>query len=255
MMRYLLVSFLAIAAVAAIPRIRSPRLDGKIVGGHPVQIEDYNYQISLFYYGGHFCGGSILNDHVALTAAHCTVNRPTSAFSVLYGTHDLESGGALVDASEIVMHPEYNVLYYNDYDVALVYLQGSIQFSSKAQPTVLTSTPQNTAKLRQASVSGWGALSTGGSSPTVLYAVDVKEYANYYCRAIYGEVITAQMICFASPGKDSCQGDSGGPLVDATNKEQLGIVSWGAGCADPSLPGVYSDVYILKSWIEQNGGK
>ncbi|KAF5276945.1 hypothetical protein FQA39_LY18539 [Lamprigera yunnana] len=253
MMRYVLVSFLAIAAVAAIPRIRSPRLDGKIVGGRPVQIEDYNYQISLFYYGSHFCGGSILNDHVVLTAAHCTENRPSSAFSVLYGTHDLESGGTLVDASTIVRHPNYNVLYYNDYDVALVYVVHFIEFSSKAQPTVLTSTPQNTTKLRLASVSGWGSLSSGGSSPRLLYAVNVKEYATYSCNAIYGEVITAQMICFASPGKDSCQGDSGGPLVDATNKEQIGIVSWGTDCTDRSFPGVYTNVQTLQSWIEHNG--
>ena len=38
------------------------------------------------------------------------------------------------------------------------------------------------------------------------------------------------MICAGKAGKDSCQGDSGGPMVDSEGK-QVGIVSWGYGCA------------------------
>ncbi|KAF5283119.1 hypothetical protein FQA39_LY17426 [Lamprigera yunnana] len=255
MMRYLLVLVLAIAAVAGFPRAHAPRprLDGRIVGGHPVSIKDYNYQISLQYFGGHYCGGSIISETVVLTAAHCTSGSSPSYFEILYGTDDLYSGGGLVSVSEIFVHSQYNPSRI-DYDVSILHLGGSISFSDSAKPVVLTSTPQNAGNLRSATVSGWGALSSGGGSPSVLYAVDVVEYTNEDCNSAYGS-ITDRMICFASPGKDACQGDSGGPLNDVSNKEQVGIVSWGRGCALPAYPGVYSNVYTLKSWIDEHSRK
>lgn len=37
------------------------------------------------------------------------------------------------------------------------------------------------------------------------------------------------------------QGDSGGPAVDKRGK-QVGIVSFGVGCADPDYDGVYTNL-------------
>ena len=66
----------------------------------------------------------------------------------------------------------------------------------------------------------------------------------------------AVMLCAgrAKPGGamvDTCQGDSGGPLSRVTGTDAagapiadalLGITSFGRGCADPSFPGIYTNV-------------
>ena len=56
-------------------------------------------------------------------------------------------------------------------------------------------------------------------------------------------------------GTDSCQDDSGGPLLRSSNGtvsglEQVGVVSWGAGCADAGFAGVYGDVYVERDFID-----
>jgi len=58
------------------------------------------------------------------------------------------------------------------------------------------------------------------------------------------------MICAYASNKDACQGDSGGPLLKGKTQTdpQVGIVSWGSGCAQ-NVPGVYTSVGYYSDWI------
>jgi len=122
------------------------------------------------------------------------------------------------------------------------------------QPISLTSSEPPAGSL--AVVSGWGLLSSGGTLPSQLQAVEVYITSRAACNSAYAEYdgITDNMICAAVPGggKDACQEDSGGPLV--VGGQLVGIVSWGVGCAEPNYPGVYSNVAILKSFVTENTG-
>lgn len=62
------------------------------------------------------------------------------------------------------------------------------------------------------------------------------------CQSAYGsDLVPAEEICagFTQGGVDTCQGDSGGPMFrrDSANAWiQVGIVSWGEGCARAGFP-------------------
>jgi len=97
-----------------------------------------------------------------------------------------------------------------------------------------------------------------------LLSAKVPLVATSRCSARYhqldaGAVIGAGQLCAGveSGGRDSCQGDSGGPLVayDRTNqKYQIGLVSWGRGCAEPGWYGIYTRISAHAKWLEARAG-
>ncbi|SEE62314.1 LPXTG-motif cell wall anchor domain-containing protein [Jiangella alba] len=107
-------------------------------------------------------------------------------------------------------------------------------------------------------VIGWGATSEGGDASDVLLEVDVPGVSDDECVAAY-EAIGIQTspeveLCagdLEQGGVDSCQGDSGGPLLVEENGEylQVGVVSWGEGCARPGIPGVYTQLSAVTDSI------
>ncbi|KAK7794879.1 hypothetical protein R5R35_010571 [Gryllus longicercus] len=121
------------------------------------------------------------------------------------------------------------------------------------QPIELASSAPLSGTL--AVVTGWGLTNVGGSSPNTLHFLKLPIVSHSACDSFYGSgLITARMLCAGYPagGQDACQGDNFGPLV--AGGVQVGIVSWGYGCALPNYPGVYTNVANLRSWITANTG-
>lgn len=242
----------ALLAIASAGIVQFP--DGKIVGGSATTIEDHPYQVSIQIKGSHFCGGSLIQGDVVLTAAHCfggTIN--IEDYTVRVGSTNRKEGGQVVQVKSYRNHPSYNAETHAN-DVAVLRLGNNVSLNSAVRTIELaTVTPKTGAS---AIVSGWGVKQSGGLiAPADLLEAEVKivDYkecgSSQYRYAKIGKPIDSSMVCAEEESKDACQGDSGGPLV--SGDKLVGVVSWGYGCAIVGFPGVYADVPHHQSWIEE----
>jgi secreted trypsin-like serine protease len=241
----------------------------KIVGGTNADITEFPWQISMQTTSGfHFCGGSILDAEWILTASHCVDGQSPSAFRIVAGVTRVSqsSSGQVRNVAQIIMFPGY-VTPEQGKDVSLVRLSTPLTLNSttvKAIPIVTAADASAgvTNPGVNSTVTGWGTLSSGGSSPDILQKVTVPLISNADANAAYqpeGITITADQLgagLLGVGGRDSCQGDSGGPLVvqTASGTKLAGVVSWGFGCADANFPGMYARVSSFEQFITSRGG-
>ncbi|KAI8943111.1 hypothetical protein NX059_001141 [Plenodomus lindquistii] len=251
----------AICIAAAIPTPQDPvepvfEEDGgdDIVGGVAASAGDVPFIVALKLEGEPWCGGSLVNANTVVTAAHCIAGYPASSFSVRAGSLNHASGGVTSQISRIIANPSYSSSTF-DGDVAIFKLATPIATSSTISYATLAASGSDPVAGTTATVAGWGTTTSGGStSPTLLRKVDVPIVSRTTCRSNYStSQITNNMFCagFAAGGKDSCQGDSGGPIM-TSSKTLIGIVSWGAGCAAPNKPGVYTRIGTVLPFIQAN---
>lgn len=98
----------------------------------------------------------------------------------------------------------------------------------------------------------------------ILQQIQVPIHENHVClqqfkkeHVLRFQKLSEEVLCagYLSGGKDSCQADSGGPMMlpvfDSGDFPfyQIGIVSYGFGCARPNLPAVYANVPHYADWI------
>lgn len=254
-----------------------PGTTAKIVGGIMAPAGKFPFQAALIAsrtpagseHFGQFCGGSLIARDWVLTAAHCVPRTQPSKVDVYVGSNVLPSdgtspapaGGVRLHVDGIIVHDAYDPST-SDNDIALLHLTGpapaDLATAGAATPDL---DKQYVFPLGDAVVIGWGATAEGGRTTPQLMRVWVDLQDSKLCEANYKEVIpsvdiTDNMICAGLPegGQDSCQGDSGGflgaPLGDG-KYVQLGVVSWGVGCARPKLFGVYTRVGNYADWIKE----
>lgn len=112
-------------------------------------------------------------------------------------------------------------------------------------------------------------MAEGGKSSNTLQFLQLPVLENSECQEQYkkqGRLISdvqfSDVVLCAGEltgGKDSCQGDSGGPLMQPIFEKstsiftyyQIGVVSYGIGCARTDTPGVYTRVQHYVDWIKE----
>lgn len=91
-----------------------------------------------------------------------------------------------------------------DYDVSVLKLASPLTLGTNIKAITLQTTEP--ASGLNAVITGWGALTEGGSSPSQLQTVTVQTVSRATCKNAYGSsAISNNMICASASGKDSCQ--------------------------------------------------
>nr|CAD7425478.1 unnamed protein product [Timema monikensis] len=245
-----------------------PRPETRIVGGKNSPFGGWPWQVSVrrtSFFGfssTHRCGGALLNENWVATAGHCVDDLLTSQIRIRVGEYDFSSVQEpypFVERSvgQKMVHPKYNFFTY-EYDLALVRLEAPLEFQPHIAPICL---PASDDLLigENATVTGWGRLSEGGTLPSVLQQVRGLITNNDKCKMMFlragrHEFIPEIFMCagYETGGQDSCQGDSGGPLQVRGKDGRYflaGIISWGIGCAEQNLPGVCTRISKFVPWI------
>ena len=235
----------------------------RIIGGDESAPGEFPYYVAL-----NGCGASLIAPKVVLSAAHCAPNGNeyvnkfvrVGAYHLttpLFAAHDEQS----IRVDQQVNHPEYNdrtvendfmLLRLNDEaDIEAPLLQLSNDPSDIGDGNILTVLGLGLTGESSNFLEGIFGGGSDNTLPDVLMDVDIEAYSDTRCGRAYGTgfngVKLDSMFCAGIPegGKDSCSGDSGGPLVRRGRdgiRRQVGVVSWGAGCADAGYPGVYSRI-------------
>lgn len=157
---------------------------------------------------------------------------------------------------KVLIHAGYNKTN-SDKDLAMLKLHRPVKLGLYVVPICLpaqnSSISRTLANVRHSTVSGWGRLSRYGPPATILQRLMLPRVPLQECRLHSKLNITRNMLCagLKTGGSDACEGDSGGPLVTRYKKTWFltGVVSWGKGCANENLYGVYVRVSNFLDWI------
>jgi secreted trypsin-like serine protease len=247
-------------AASAQPAAGAPRIVGGSIASRPYP--HHALVTTTFQVGSGICGATLIAARYVVTAAHCV----SETDGTVVGPGQVEVGlgspsrSAITDrygVAEVVRHPAFGRLgsgaeQVPDFDVAVLRLVRGAPYEPARVPVAGTEAATWAAGTT-ATVIGWGVTETGSPSDALREAsLPVRSDAD--CAAVYGALFDARaMLCAGTGLADTCEGDSGGPLLVPSGGALVlaGITSWGLGCGNPGIPGVYTRVADepLNGWL------
>jgi hypothetical protein len=243
-----------------LPELELPGEAVQVVGGDPVNHDDWADVAAVVFYGQYVgCTGTLVAPDVVITAAHCA----DGISHVLLDTTDYETNaGEMIAVSRIHVHPSY---YSGGYDVAALELSRA---ASVAPRPIATDCVRDEALYDGADVAvvGYGALNEQGTQYSSklqegFTTIDDAECDQAYADGVYmgcaPSINPGGEIGAGGDGVDACFGDSGGPLYLLTDDGSAwltGITSRAYAGIDPNYPcrdgGIFVRADAVMGWVE-----
>lgn len=219
----------------------------RIMGGIPINISKAKFVVSIRLYGVYKCVGSLVTPRHVVTAAHCVAGKLPSSITVTGGTTLLSESGVHRNVRRISIPRNYNRPSLN-MDLAILELSSNMTGDNISTIALCAGNFTINSELE---VYGWGRTRYVYRSNR-LRMVAVPLISRSRCERIFKRLVrlTPSMFCAGDLSyRDACFGDSGGPAVH--NNQLCGVVSWGPECASKTYPGVYTNINVVRSFIEQ----
>ncbi len=260
-----LLSAIAVAMSSAI-LAHGQEIGVRVVNGKPSAEGAWPWMVALLNSedpedtSAHFCGGSLIGPRHILTAAHCVSGSSPELIQVLIGARELRfEKGDRHDIIGIRVHKQYNAATTTN-DLAILELANPV--SNQPINLALKADAALYQSGQDATIIGWGMTSADRPIlPTILQEAKIPIQSDAVCLNDMGRLFNSKsMLCAgikattdsSGDGVGGCYGDSGGPLMvpDGNNQwKQVGVVSWGFGCADSKSWSVFSDLPANETFL------
>lgn len=189
----------------------------RIVGGQETAPGQIPHQLGLFInaiLGNYFCGGALINEFWALSAAHC-LDDVNLGVDLICGAHNIlleepDQRNYFISPDNVHVHEDWDrSIAYND--LALLHIGGNgVQLTGRIQ--LINLPPPESAEEdfngEVARASGWGVFSDlDPSAASTLRFVDMSVMRNVECRGTYGSTIKNEHVCLdGEGGRGICSG-------------------------------------------------
>lgn len=242
----------------------------RIVNGNDANIADFPWQVMLemssdggFSYS-FCCGGVIIDENWALTAAHCIMDTIMFEFRIRAGIELLSSSNAqVIEADAVYVHPAFSMDPVPVNDIALLHLSTPLNISDiNIEPLSVVTQQDSINGLTDPGVigllSGWGNIDTNWTVPDRLQylAAPVYPLADANQPSMYnGQLCYAHLPINPAPNSGVCFGDSGGPFVvpnqDSSAYLLAGLMSFIASehCGDSAYADILTRISVFSNWI------
>ncbi|XP_039764467.1 hypodermin-B-like [Pararge aegeria] len=227
-------------------------MEARVVNGILTNIQIHPHSVFLFMReldDGHVCGGSIVNQRVILSAAHCFegITKLGVITANVGSSHSYKGLKFLVKSVRV--HQKYDTIKIIN-DIALAGLENSIVFGLNTKRIVIAKQKSNEG---MAKLAGWGVVQEYPryEYSNYLHEVLVPFMSREKCKILY-ERIDKGTFCGGRINAVShpSVGDSGSPLV-FKNYTQIGLVSYKNNQISKSMI-IYTDVPYYYNWIVEN---